>query len=596
MAQITQVITAAPGTSGDVIDFILRTDGLTIVNLSPAYGLEYSTDRITWTYLGKKVGAQLEINLASTRVYFRRVDDGSTSVSVDLAPDYTPVSAAAGPSLGNRLGLAGDSLTAFGGSPINATATANDRVVTVTAANHGLVVGRPVIFHLSTTQTAYNGAWKVASVIDKDTFTYVSKVAPTGPSGAGCTIITSRGTTSAAWWFWMNYFLNGAFDIVVNAGVGSNTSTMLLARLDDIIAYRLDYCTVLIGTNDIRYAVSTAAGLGLGAPEQAAAALAAREQAFENIKQICLRLLAEGTTPILSTLIPTAGTEASFAVAMPQFIAINDQIRTLALQNRGIILVDSFAEIVDNSATDNRAVDGYLQTDKVHIRSEGAIRMGRAAANAVRPFMPVPRPLIGSNADAKAYSPNSSNRLNNPLLVRSGGTASTGVTGGASGVAENWQATNSGTATSTVSLVDRTIAVHGDNYGKNQRVVMVAAAAGDTSILRTTPVITDFTEGDDFYCDFYFAASAGTNVQYVLMNCQLTIGGQAYPININAGSGLGFPVAEMPFSGVVRTQDFRLPPGAVTGCQLTITAGFTGAGGVTIEVGRVRLGTKPRLA
>lgn len=582
---------------------VMPTPGATaIVEYARGSEADLKNGVVTWAPWPRGVVSQMTVDQAAVSMWMRVTGvAGEVAFEIDDSPSASAVSALhaewangfnpVGPALaraqatrrGNRLAVLGDSITAFGSYGQAATATAVGTTVTVTATNHGLTAGASFILHLGTTQPNYNGCWRVDTVVSKDVFTYTCRLPPTGPSGS-VTLSALRGMGSNAWFAHMNSLLGGPFEIVVNAGVGSNTTGQCLARVDsDVIAYQPDFCAVMIGVNDLRNLDPTTAG---------------RDRAFANIKAICAKLLAAGIMPILFTILPFASTDPGFP-SMPLVMQLNDMIREFAVGDPNIILVDAFGDLVDVGATDNRAVttpaSANVLADTVHLNYLGAWKLGRRAARAVAPYAPLPIPLISSNADTYAYNINALNVLNNPLFVRSGGAVNTGVTsagGGTTGIAESWRGQVGGSASAVVSLVPRTFASDGDALGNNQRMVITSTADNDTGTLITTQAITEFASGDEVYADFTLSLSAGTAVKYMLITLTVTVGGINYPVYLDVGSQSGFPTSELPFTRVMRTQPYKLPAGAVTGCVLSITAAFSGAGGLTMDVGRCRIAKK----
>lgn len=468
---------------------------------------------------------------------------------------------------GRRLAMLGDSLTAYGSDMIAATATVDSNLIaTVTCNAHGLLPGKPFAIHKST-DGAYNGVWRVISVPDKNTLTFQMYRVPTVFTMSGLEVNPFRGTTSQSWWGWMNAMLDSPFDVVVNAATGGNTTGNALARLDtDVLAFEPDFCTVLVGTNDLRY-------------NQTAAA---RDEALANIKEICNRLLARHCTPILCTVLPVGSGDGGFATVMPLMLTLNDGIRSYAMATPGVILSDTYSALVDNTQVDNRAISTAL-ADTVHVNAIGAKMIADRVAADVRKFAPAPRPLVASSGDNRVANASSKNRLNNPLFIRPNGQLQ-GVAGNAN-VPEQWNVTSTG-ATVTPTIEPRTIANDGDTCGNNLKVVAASTAAGQQAVVRTMQSISSFDELDEVFADFALRLEGATNVQYMSMDAYMGMNGSVYHAYWNSGGSYGFPNAQMPFKGVVRMGPLTVQPGGQTTAVIAITIQFSGAGGVTLYLGR----------
>lgn len=508
---------------------------------------------------------------------------GGTQRYIPPAPTVNEPSRAF--SRGNRLVVFGDSLTAFGGSGANVPASYVNGMINVQKTNHGEVPGNSIVLHLAPTQAAYNGVYRVDTVIDANNFTVVPKAIPTAPETVE--MLTMRSFSSKAWWATMNGLLGAPFDIVANAGIGGNTTPMMLGRLDtDVLTYSPDFCTLLGGVNDIRYASTSSGNPTIAAANTAAA----RDQAFQNIKAICRRLIGAGVTPILCTLLPVSSADAGFAISTPEILKYNDMLRAFALSNKSIILADIFGSLVDNTASDNRALTtgaSPVLSDTVHVNAIGAFRVGRAAADAVRRYAPIAMPLISSNADTYTFSPMSANRQPNPLLVATAGGVGAGVTGQ---VATGLVASCTGGVTAAASVVARTFANDGDNYGFNQRLVATATATGVMTV-RSAGVSIAFNPGDEALSDFVLKISSTSGVQYMNFDLTIGIGGVDYHAYLDTGSNNGFPNGE-DHTKTIRIPKFKLPVGAVTAVTLYTNVAFNAAGGATIELGRLRTGPK----
>lgn len=472
---------------------------------------------------------------------------------------------------GNRYAYGFDSLAQFGSAGASGTATAVGNIATVVLTNHGEAVGNTVTLHLSQNNIQeYHGIWQVATVQSKDVFTVILRDTPPGPAGTIAVANTNRSFSSASIDQAVNFRLGGALNFVINAGIGGDTTSQVLARLDnDVIAFTPNFCRVMIGTNDIRY-VQT---------------VAAKDAAVANIIQICQRLMDAGITPVLCTILPVGIGDQGFSIVTPLIVAANVALANYASATPGVLFADTFSAMVDNAATDNRALSTCL-SDNVHINAIGANLVSFPIANCMEKYVSNPLPLVAGNADTVALSAGSTNRLNNPLFITSGGTANAGITGT---VANNWAATAGGSCTAVASLVPRTIADDGDKRGNNQHVVATATALDDNIKLRTIQTISQYKAGDTIFFDAAFAMRSASNVKFALWDLEVYMAGQTYHMYVDAGSSLGFPSAEVPTRGVKRSGRFKLPYDA-TDVKLSLQVQFLGAGSATYDIGLARIG------
>jgi lysophospholipase L1-like esterase len=502
---------------------------------------------------------------------FRDMGDG-THAEVVVIPS-------AGGPRGNRLVPFGDSITALASvGNQNVACTAVGNVVTANYPDHALTVGQPVIMHLSSPDVpAYHGVWPVSSVIDRNNFTVVVKDAPSGPATLKTGLLRAFG--SNAWWAWANGLLGAPFNIVANAGIGSNTTDMMLARIEtDVIAYRPDWVTVLGGTNDIRYAKTTA--------ERPAA----RNAAFANLKAICNRLISAGATPVLCTVLPVTTLQNDFVNVTANIMALNDMLRAYAKANKNIILADTFKAMVDPTQTDNSAPAAWMDGDEVHPNGIGGFRIGRVVADAIRNFAPNPTPLVASNGDVGTTG---ANRMPGPLFISSGGKLNGSTS---TDVAAGLAVTKSGTAAVTPSLVDMTYAADGVMSGKKQVLAITSAADGDTATISKDSTITlpAFAAGDVAFTDYVVEFSNMVNVKYMLIDFPVTVNGVVQHMYQFVGSNKKWPNGET-FKLTMRTPDFILPlPSTNAGWSMQVA--FSGAGSMNIALSQLRIGAWPQVA
>lgn len=214
--------------------------------------------------------------------------------------------------------------------------------------------------------------------------------------------------SATGYYVWGNFFLNGAFDLLNNAGVGGNTTAQMLARIQtDVIDHAPTWCVVFGGANDITQGVPAATTTA-------------------NLASIYDQLRAGGIEVIACTAYRTATMDT--AAEASALATVNEWIKAQAA-TRGFPLVDFYTAMTD-SAT------GYTQTglvaDGTHPSTEGALRMGVAFAEALYGVLPRRQFFGTSNTDAAN-------------LIGGGGMA-----GDVAGLATSWSLANlAGTPTYT---------------------------------------------------------------------------------------------------------------------------------------------------
>lgn len=137
-----------------------------------------------------------------------------------------------------------------------------------------------------------------------------------------------------------NWNLDAAFPgvNVVNAGVGGQTSTQILARFDaDVIARHPQVVVIEAGTNDLYYDQL---------PQSVTEA---------NITEMVTMARANGIQPILASTVPVS--PAWYATRDPQRVtALNDWLRSFAT-DQGVPFLDYYSAL-DGPAHDTLTVDG----------------------------------------------------------------------------------------------------------------------------------------------------------------------------------------------------------------------------------------------
>lgn len=224
-------------------------------------------------------------------------------------------------------------------------------------------------------------------VVFGDSLTEQGGMLPGYPESAA----SARDIRAFSPWTWGNMLLNQAFTVLDNLGVGGQTTTQILARIDDVLAYAPGWVHLIAGTNDMGAGTSTAKA---------------------NIDSMLDQLDAAGIRVILGTIPPRTGDKYTGTIKADT-LELNRWIIEQGRSRAGVVVVDYFTALADVSNNYRASVCGYNSTsDGIHLSATGAYVCGKALAAAVGrylvqtvPFsavanrLPYPRPgMIGGGA------------------------------------------------------------------------------------------------------------------------------------------------------------------------------------------------------
>lgn len=215
------------------------------------------------------------------------------------------------------------------------------------------------------------------------------------------------------------------FDPRHNFGVGSETTTQILARIDDVLESGCDGCFFMGGVNDIQTTTF--------------------QKTRENLIQISQRIIDAGIKFSISPIMPRSFVDADYSLRRAQINNfILDDLRRIV---PGVVVCDARTMCTDYS--DNLSEpfgktpvgDATAFTiDGVHMAQQMAYAIGIKLNDILRVLYPAPRNLSGdpSNTYDATKNPNGNRLLNGNLNSAAAGTAGAGVTTAASTVAGNW--------------------------------------------------------------------------------------------------------------------------------------------------------------
>jgi lysophospholipase L1-like esterase len=374
---------------------------------------------------------------------------------------------------------------------------------------------------------------------------------------------------------WADFFLGGRLDFLHNAGIGGETTALIKARhYSEVITYAPGYNLVHCGINSITstnpvYSVSSI---------------------ITDLQEMYEANSAAGIVTIALTILPlyTGQANANNSV-FAKICEVNAWIRSYARANRGIILADVFAKVIDPISELGIAKQYYLQTDDhIHPSVLGAKVMGECIADAIRSYVKPLEFLPASVVDRWSLVNSGKQLLDNPLFQGSSGTNTAGST--FNGVVPNgWRIGKSGTWGD--GLVVGSLSANPDGYGNDWVItVLNSGAVGDTITLICDDVHNNkVTNGDSVFSACGFSA---TNLaKFMGMRFQVSTTGGAVT---NIGSTMEYtaqqPTTGSPqnwtsdmypqsnLGGVLVTGKAIVPSGTISGTRTSLTLRFDGLG------------------
>lgn len=345
---------------------------------------------------------------------------------------------------------------------------------------------------------------------------------------------------------WANAIMGQRFEVIINAGIGGNTTSQMLARVDtDVIAYHPRWCFVLGGTNNL-------------------GATSASVQIIADLSKIYAKLNAAGIRIAVGTIPPSQSLNGSAANSLQWWLA-NQWIRSNAVAN-GYLLVDIGTVYSDITSLYPIPKSGY-SLDGTHPSLKGALAVASAIATAFGTIVPpVQSVLPMTNHDTENFTVNG-------FMLGTGGTLAS-LTGQ---VADSWAAKfNGASSTKSASKV-----APADGQGSWQQLAMTG---GSGSEIWLEQLVSGYTAGDKLvaYCEFQADAAMDGQLDLTLIVTATD------PTN-RYTSHSGYPVdttgGQPPTTGVLRTGIGILPADVAT---VTIHVGFTGTAG-TIRLRKFRV-------
>jgi len=284
-----------------------------------------------------------------------------------------------------------------------------------------------------------------------------------------------------------------AFPIENNAGVGGDTSAMMLARYaTDVVALAPGFVIVEIGTND------------LTAGTDAATTIA-------NIAAIIALNQAAGAVTILSEISCRSGwgalTAGQKTVARNKLNHINRHIREVFSRLAGVFVASPNTYWTDPASSTGDPASGYT-SDGLHDIAKGAYYRALSYYNVLDPLLPPLYAAHLSPADLYDATDNpDGNLLTNGIFAGTGGTPGTGSSGT---LASAWSfARGAGSTSATITAQART-----DGLPGYEQVVDFAAVSGAAREVfeLSQNVSSNYAAGDQLVGEVDIELSSSQNI------------------------------------------------------------------------------------
>ena len=302
---------------------------------------------------------------------------------------------------------------------------------------------------------------------------------------------------------WADFISSGALGNVLNSGIGGNTTSDILARVQaDVLAYSPKLVIDESGTNDV-IAGATAAEI-----------ITRKSQLFSLYRSIGAKIVAVDISPRVGFTSPMRDVA----------VAVNRWLRQQAATVPGLGLFPLSAILADY-ASFTGGVSAARTFDDTHPNNLGAFLGGRGLADhaGLAGFLKIRSSIWPGDAYGSSNSDAIIRNTNPGMAYVSGGTANTGITGE---VADGYTCSRLvGTPTVVASVVERP-----DGLGFNQRLVITFDAASDAIEFGIPTASSRYLSGRKIGigAGIEFDASSANVVNRCILYTAAVVGGQTY--------------------------------------------------------------------
>lgn len=368
-------------------------------------------------------------------------------------------------------------------------------------------------------------------------------------------------TTNLDWFTWgqANNVNGPVFDMIRNAGIGGNTTTQMLARIQaDVLDYKPSHMTLWGGINDIWTSFADV------------------DATYGRMVQMMEKARAAGVYVFLIS--ETTASTSLKGTTYPLWVQYyNDKLRAYASNAAGVEFWDFNAHIIDPTSAVGQPRSGILR-DGIHLNVKSASTIGKlAVAPRLARFGTALTQLPVSIIDSQYYNTALNNALTNPLMTGTGGSKAAGHTGS---LPDGWN--SNGTPTAVCSVPARA-----DGYGNDMKLEITASAASSFNVINTIST-TRFTPGATYVIEASLSVSNPVNLYSVELLGQFFNGATTYTYG-HGKTVQGFTAGDNMVASsslTLRSKKF-VAPAAFTSTSMALTIRFAGAGSGTVTLGRV---------
>lgn len=467
----------------------------------------------------------------------------------------------------------GDSIFGNGNNSLQPVLTASpgSNVMTVTIAGHGQWPGAWVLIR-GALQAEFNGWFQVTTYISSSVFTVTLKSPATVAVATDAAASGIRMQTQSRWndrnvIEVANQLAGNRMRYIANAACNGQTSREILARVQaDVLENPMgfpQYAVVCVGVNDFLNgtAVSTT---------------------IANVTAIIAQIKNGGVEPIMCTLPPIATTATGYSTTVrAAYLRYNGWLKSYCSKNN-IKLIDLYGAWVNPTDAAGEWATNYSTSDGIHPSPLGVQKLAINSLKAdIQAWTPPVQPRAVAIVDAYATD-SSIPQLNTYAIVSGSGGTGTGT------VATGYIVAVTGTGATTNTVVSRS-----DGYGSNQKMVVTSGANSDSATLRFTAAQgTTYagyvSAGDKIRLQACISLTSITALSRFDCWMEFTSGGVtyfAYGTTNSTGTNWTDDMATL----VIECPEVTVPSGGLTTLNFQMRVQFSGAGGATVETGRIWL-------
>jgi lysophospholipase L1-like esterase len=357
---------------------------------------------------------------------------------------------------------------------------------------------------------------------------------------------------------WANHMAGNPFDFIYNAGIGGETSSQILARVDaDVIDKNPSHCWFLCGMNDT--------------------ATDTNEVQDDIIKNNIIAIYNKLNTAGIYSFIVTNTTTTNNQVKNNQALNINSWIKSYFDDKPNCEVIDLCSMWINKLSLIGAAETEYMR-DSIHPSNKGAFLSAIEIANNHFSKFKSRNSLPVSVLDSYVLNAKSKQLITNPLNTGNAGYVGSGNTGE---VSTGHYLYRLGTASSVASKESRE-----DGLGEYQVLEITSLAGGDNIRLESKSTYIP-KAGDKVFFEIEVVITSSTNLRtlkWLAYSGTSTLLMSALA-DTNGGSIFGLTITD-PISLVIKTPIYTFSADS-TAIFSRFEPTFNGAGSATIKIGRI---------